>query len=593
MSRYFVGIDLGTTNTVVYYTDREADSSPVNFQITQTTELGEIEKLPAIPSFVYIPDASESGDGNLSLPWSENPTISVGTFASKNAAAMPMKVVSSSKSWLCSENVDRLSPILPWGRNDSDRQLSPVAAAEQIINHIRNAWNHEFGAEFALEKQQIILTVPASFDAVARELTMKAAAKAGLSPILLEEPLAAFYSWLDKNSDNWREEIEPGDVVLVCDIGGGTTDFSLIKALETEGNLELERIAVGRHILLGGDNIDLALAYTAAGKFKSEHGVNLDQQQIAGLTHLCRQAKEEFFSNQEISSRNLTVLGIGSGVIGGSLSVELTRPEVEQIVLEGFLPQCEIGEELKQRSASGLRSFGLDYEADPAITKHLSDFILTNAETGMPTCILFNGGVTKSPLIRQRIMNTIDGWLEEDSPKLRVLSDSNADMAVAHGGCAYASVKEGKGIRVKSGSAQSYYIGIESSMPAIPGFEPPMEGLCVVPFGLEEGSSIDIPYQGLGLVVGAPSEFRFIASPSRHEDQSGAILPDVADHSEIVELSPIKAELPADDEIAPGSLLPVILQGELTEVGTLQIWCIKADDHSKKWKLEFDLRNHQ
>ena len=588
MSRYSVGIDLGTTNSVVYYIDRETDTKKiVNFAMSQVTALGEVEKCGTLPSFVYLTSEQEQTSGHFKLPWDSSLKEVVGTFACDSSALTPLKVVSSAKSWLCSDNMDRLSSFLPVGNQQLDGGLSPVAGAKAILNHIVSAWDFDF-PEFPLSKQEVMVTVPASFNAVARELTLEAASQVGLSPTLLEEPLAAFYSWLNEHELNWRDEVEPGDIILVCDVGGGTTDFSLIACSEVDGNLALERTAVGNHILLGGDNVDLALAYTAMAKFKKEHGVKLDQTQLLGLTHLCRQAKEELLGDTDLTEKQLTILGVGSSVIGGSLSVILTKEEVLNIVMEGFFPLCDIGDEPKAASVAGLKSFGLNYAADSAITKYLSEFILAHVEeSGMPTCILFNGGATKPQIIRQRVLDTIGSWLEEGSVSLRLLTTSNSDMAVAAGSCAYAQVKQGEGIRVKSGSAQTYYVGIESSMPAIPGFTPPVEGLCVVPFGMEEGSIEDVPYDGLGLVVGSNCEFKFYAATDRASDSIG----DLVDSDDLAALSSISIELPVSDEVTPGSLIPVKLRSELTETGLLQLWCVRADDEDQKWKLSFDIRH--
>jgi molecular chaperone DnaK (HSP70) len=588
MSRYLVGIDLGTTNSVVYYVDRESDAKKVvHFPVLQLTTLGEVEKCATLPSFVYLTSSEEQASGNFALPWDSSLQEVVGVFAVDASSESPLRVVSSSKSWLCADNVDRLSSFLPLGNSCADGGLSPVVGAQAILNHIVCAWNYEF-PESPLADQEVMLTVPASFDAVARELTLEAAGMVDLSPTLLEEPLAAFYSWLHEHEVDWRQEVEPGDVILVCDVGGGTTDFSLIACSEVDGNLALERTAVGHHILLGGDNVDLALAYMAMARFKEEHGVMLSQVQLSGLTHLCRKAKEVLLGDSGIVEAPLTILGSGSSVIGGALSVTLTKEEVLQVVLEGFFPQCEIGDEPKVSSSTGLKHFGLNYAADSAITKYLSEFVLAHVnDSGMPTCILFNGGTTKPPVIRQRVLATISGWLEEGSVDLRVLTASDSDLAVAAGSCVYAQVKHGHGLRVKSGSAQTYYVGIESSMPAIPGFTPPVDGLCVVPFGMEEGSVVDIPYDGLGLVVGRHCEFQFFTSADRSADQVGELV----GCDDLQELASVSVELLAVDEVAPGSLIPVKLRAELTETGLLQLWCVRADEPEQKWKLAFDVRH--
>ena len=593
---YLVGIDLGTTNSVVHYIDRTVkDSKPELFTIPQVTELGESKSLGSLPSFIYLPDENELASGALALPWNNSIDFCVGEFAQKNGSKNPSKTVSSAKSWLCSSNVDRTAPILPWNRNNPEKQISPVKAAELLLLHIKDAWNNSIGAdspEKKLEKQKIVLTVPASFDAVARELTVCAANDAGLNVTLLEEPQAAFYSWLHEHEATWREQIETGDVILVCDIGGGTTDFSLIKAEDVNGNLELERVAVGRHILLGGDNMDLALAYTLAAQLKTEKNMNLDQYQINGLTHGCRQAKEVLLSNSDAEPQTLTVLGRGSSLIGGTISVELTREAVVEIILDGFFPACDLNTSVAQSRKTGLRSFGLDYETDPAITKHLAQFISQHcSDSTFPNKILFNGGVSKSDTIVSRIIDNISTWMPATATDVSVISGIDPDRAVAKGGCWYGAVKEGNGLRIKSGSSRSYYIGVESTMPAIPGFTPPIDGLCVVPFGLEEGTGLDIPYTGLGLVVGDITEFRFFSTTARHEDKVGTMITDIEGSDSVEELPALVTELPADDNITPGSLIPVSLRCELTETGTVQLWCVSLNSDAK-WKLEFELRDN-
>ena len=596
-TQYLVGIDLGTTNTVVNFIDTNAlVTKPEVFKIPQVTALGEVKELMSLPSFIYLPDDAELSSGTLALPWNQSNDFCLGEFAKNNASKNPSKTISSAKSWLCSGNVDRSQPILPWNRKNSDKQLSPVKATERLLLHIKDAWNDSMGSESEdclLENQKIVLTVPASFDTVARELTVDAALSAGLEVTLLEEPQAAFYSWLHDNEETWREQVEANDVILVCDIGGGTTDFSLIQATDSEGDLELERIAVGRHILLGGDNMDLALAYTLAAQLRTDQNMNLDEYQINGLTHGCRQAKETLLADANAEPQILTVLGRGSSLIGGTINVELDRSAVEQILLQGFLPKCDLNADTKKSNKSGLRNFGLDYESDPAITKHLAEFISQHCTNGtFPNKILFNGGVSKSDAVITKIIECISDWLPESADEIKVINGIDPDQAVAKGGCWYAAVKQGTGIRIKSGSSHAYYIGVESSMPAIPGFEPPLEGLCAVPFGLEEGTGADIPYSGLGLVVGEITEFRFFSTTLRPDDQLGSIISNVDQTEQIYELPPLVAELPADNDISPGSLIPVRLRCELTETGTVQLWCLSQNDDSK-WKLEFELRNSE
>ena len=598
MSRFLIGIDLGTTNSVVYYLDKEVeDAVPQVFEIPQLIEFGELDTKPSLPSFLYLPDDREVPEKGLSLPWGDNKTFAVGELARKNSSLSPLKTISSAKSWLCVDNIDRLAPILPWNRNNKEKQMSPVEASMQVLLYIRNAWNSEMASKddsLLIENQTVMLTVPASFDAVARELTVKAAQDAGMNVILIEEPQAAIYSWLLEIGDNWRKQVSPKDVILVCDIGGGTTDLSLIKVKNDEGNLQLERIAVGNHILLGGDNMDLTTAYSAAAKIKKVKKQNLDAYQITGLTHACRQAKEKLLSNNpDIQSQKLTVLGKGSSLIANTITTEITRDELTKILIEGFFPKCELTDKPAGGAKAGLKAFGLNYESDPAITKHIAEFLTIHCggdTENLPNCILFNGGVTKADTVRERIVDVMSGWLPESKGDVKVLTGNNPDLAVALGASYYGQVREGKGIRIKAGSSHAYYLGIESSMPAIPGFTPPVQGLCVLPIGTEEGSTLDIDYSGLGLLVGEKTEFKFYSSVSRRDDNTGSLIDDVGMVDDIDEMPPVTADLPVNNEIPPGSLVPIKLRCEITEIGTMQIWC-KSLTSGSEWKLNFELRN--
>lgn len=593
MANHLIGIDLGTTNTVVAHIDTTLDEDqrkPEIVSVPQVTAPGETQRMEALPSFLFIPDDNDVPDGALALPWDPDVSRCVGEMARTQASALPGKVVASNKSWLCVDTIDRLAPILPWNRGQSDKQVSPVDVSKLLLEHVKNAWNHErTESDERFEAQTVILTVPASFDAVARELTMTAAREAGLDVILLEEPLAAFYAWLRDVGDAWRETLSPGDVVLVCDVGGGTTDFTLIKAIDSDGNLEFERIAVGRHILLGGDNMDLTMAHVVANKLKTERNTTLDSHQIAGLMHACRQAKETLLSDEDAPPQPLTVLGRGSGIVGGTITTELSRDEAVSVILDGFLPVVSMDERPTVDRRAGLRAFGLNYETDPAISKHLAAFLANHCEPdAFPNCVLFNGGVTKSPAVRDRVLENLRGWLPEGRGDVRVLTGSNPDLSVAKGAAIYAEARDGKGIRVKAGSSHSYYVGVESAVPAVPGFTPPIQALCVVPFGAEEGTGADIPHAGLGLWVGETTEFRFFASNIRKDDAVGELIDDAEGRDDVQELPPLSATLPVEDDIPAGSLVPISLRGDLTETGTLQLWCV--GDNDRKWKLEFELR---
>lgn len=602
-SRYVIGIDLGTTNCALAYVDT---APPVEerrvrtLSIPQLVAPGEIQALPVLPSFIYLPEAHDVRSDMLRLPWQCDDTdIAVGTWARDMAAKVPGKVVSSAKSWLCYEGLDRRQRVLPFDRQEVPRQISPVDAARLCLEHLREAWNDAMAREdtnLALQRQTVVLTVPASFDAVARELTVEAAEAAGLTVRLVEEPQAAFYAWLHEQGDGWRESVRAGDLVLVCDVGGGTTDFSLIAVEDRDGNLELERIAVGDHILLGGDNMDLTLAYRVAATLEKERGTKLDAYQIAGLAHACREAKEKLAHADADSRQPLTVLGRGTGVIGGTMTTELKAGEIADYLEQGFLPDCTLNDRPRERRRMGLRTFGLDYASDPALTRHLAAFLGRHAPGSddggprMPSAVLFNGGVTRSPLLRTRVRDVLRSWQNGEHGGLTVLEESHPDLGVAAGAAWYAVVQREGGVRIKSGSARSYYIGVEASMPAIPGMPAPVEALCVVNFGMEEGAEADVPAEGLGLIVGEPTEFRCFSSTVRNDDSIGTLLEDWRD-DELEEMPPLVVELPAEDATnnAIGAMVPVTLRSVMTEIGTLQVWC-RDQRRDRRWKLEFELR---
>ena len=599
-SRFCVGIDLGTTNSVICYVDSQSDNPlPQVLSIPQLIAPGEIANLPSLPSFIYLPEDGEMDLKLLKLPWQKTgENIAVGAFALDMSAKSPDKVVSSSKSWLCCDKIDRHSECLPVSTEGGNlRQISPVEAATLILNHLKSAWNHIMAADDAsnrLEKQEVIITVPASFDAIARDLTVEAAKAIDLKFTLLEEPQAAFYSWLAHNQETWRKQVEDGDVVLVCDIGGGTSDFSLIAVMGEEGDLTLQRLAVGDHTLLGGDNMDLTLAYSVASKLKKERGISLNQRQFVALTHSCRKAKEAFGSGNT-DDQELVILGTGSGLVGGTITTKLSYDDLKNAILEGFLPSCSISDKPVESRRSGLRTLSLDYAADPAFTKHLASFLERhsfhdeNGNTLLPGVVLFNGGVTKPALFRDRIVETLQSWHGENAAEVVVLQQDDTDQAVAMGAAWYSYVKRIGGIRIKAGSPRSYYIGVESSMPAIPGIEPPLEALCVVNFGLEEGSSVTIDAQGLALVVGEPTEFRFFSSTVRHDDKIGDRI-DANDCPDLVEMPPLQVLLTRSEEDSSVNLVPVKLRTDLTDIGTLQLWCEELKGENS-WKLEFDIRS--
>ncbi|MCP4993458.1 MAG: Hsp70 family protein, partial [Gammaproteobacteria bacterium] len=443
----------------------------------------------------------------------------VGEFARQRGAEIPNRLVSSSKSWLCHGGIDRTKPVLPWESPPETRLVSPVEASGHLLKHLREAWNYEMASEdpdARLEDQEIYLTVPASFDAVARELTVKAAESAGLPNMtLLEEPQAAFYAWIESQK-NWRKIVKAGESILVCDVGGGTTDLSLIQVAEEDGGLVLRRVAVGNHILLGGDNMDLTLAYSIQAKL-AKNGTKLDAWQFRGLVHSCRAAKEGLLNNPDRNEEPISILGRGSSLIKSTIRTELTRAEIESVLLDGFIPMCGSTDYPREQSKVGIREMGLPYESDPAISRHLASFLGQQAGSGdkdtevpYPSSVLFNGGVMKSGLVEQRILAVLDKWRGEGK-EMRELPSCELDVSVARGAAYYGHARRGRGFRIRGGTAHSYYIGIESSMPAVPGIPTPMKALCIVPFGQEEGTELDIRQREFGLVVGGLVKFHLFA----------------------------------------------------------------------------------
>jgi len=609
-ARYSIGIDLGTTHSALSYVDLTASDGEKTIQgvlpVTQLTGPGAVEDLDLLPSFLYLPHESELAPGDLGLPWSAERDFAVGELARSRGAATPIRLVSSAKSWLCHPGVDRRSAILPNDAPPEVPRVSPLEASVRYLTHLREAWDHAH-PEAPFGEQDITVTIPASFDPAARELTAEAASVAGYARMtLLEEPQAALYSWIQKSGGQWRKQVKVGDIILVVDVGGGTTDLSLIAVIERDGNLELHRVAVGEHILLGGDNMDLTLAHVVARKLAAQ-GTQADAWQLRALTYACRAAKETLLTDPEVQAVPLVVPSRGSKLIGGSLRTELTREELTQTILEGFFPVVDASARPVTRTRAGLTQLGLPYAQDAAITRHLAAFLgrqvgalaelegfagkqSADATFLHPTAVLFNGGVFKSDLLVDRILQTLNGWLAaEGAEPARLLEGADLDLAVARGAAYYGYVRQGKGVRIRGGTARAYYIGIESSMPAIPGFEPPMQALCVAPFGMEEGTDAALPPQEFGLVVGEPVHFRFFGSSVRRQDQVGTLL-DTWSPEDVQELEEIQATLPSEGR-TPGDVVPVRLHARVTEAGTLELEAVPGGS-GERWKVEFDVRGN-
>jgi hypothetical protein len=601
-SPYVIGIDLGTTNSGAAYAEIRPDAdpfAPANVEllpVAQLTNPGEVRDQDLLPSFLYLPGPSDFPAGSLALPWDEARNFVVGRLAQKRGAENAGRLVSSAKSWLSHSAVDRTAPLLPFRAPEGVAKVSPVEASRRFLEHLREAWDARM-PHAPFRRQQILVTVPASFDAVARELTLEAARQADYRNItLLEEPQAAFYAWLERHPD-WRRRVTLGDLILVVDIGGGTTDFTLIAVTEAAGELALTRVAVGEHILLGGDNMDLALAGVVAQRLAAK-GTPLDSRQHQALWANCRVAKEMLLEpGAKATQQPVTILGKGTGLVGGTIKAMLLSSDIEQVLGEGFLPNVASTELPAARRRAGLQELGLPYAADPAITRHLARFLRQQAATSehgavrrgpsglaCPTHVLFNGGVLNAPLVRQRILSTLNAWLAAEAmPPVNALSGEDLMHAVARGAAYYGLARTGRGVRIRGGVPRTYYVAVESAMPSIPGFPAPIKALAVVPFGMEEGTGTPIPGREFGLVVGQPADFRFFTSATRKNDRPGDLIEDFGDSLE--ELSPMEVSFNPGET---AELVPVSFESQVTETGVLQLWCVARD--GRRWKLEFNVR---
>ena len=594
-SRFIIGIDLGTTNCVLSFIDGKGEDSPIEiFECHQIEAPGEIKAHRLLPSFIYIPTKQEKDAGGLQMPWDPFGERVVGKWARIRGAEVPGRLVSSAKSWLCHKGIDRTAPILPLEAAKDVQKMSPIVATATFLRHFKAAWNHTVGKRegVKMEEQDIYITIPASFDAVARDLTVKAASSAGLEDVtLLEEPQAAFYAWLNRCGDEWRKQVAPGDIILVVDVGGGTSDFSIIQVSDKEGQLVLERLAVGEHLLLGGDNMDLTLTHLLYEDLKSR-GTRLDAGQFQALWNNVRLAKERLLEDETLEEVPVVITGKGSGLVGGTIRTSLTRRQVTEVILDGFFPFCSLDERPKEEPVVGLRELGLPYCKDTGITRHLANFLTTqgralNREGGLiPSAVIFNGGVFKATALRRRMMEVISSWVGHDR-QVKELEGTDFELAVSRGAAHFGLVQRGEGIKIRGGIGRSYYIAVESSALAIPGMPPSIKALCVVPKGLEEGSVIDIPQKEFGLLVGQDVEFKFMASNERPEDRSG----DMIDNWEgtIEPISTLKTNIEAPG-IEPGTIIPVTLEVKATEIGTLAISLV-SKERGLKFDLEFDVRN--
>ena len=597
VAQYCIGIDLGTTNSVVAFAPLdEPDAMVAVLPIPQVVAPGTVERRLALPSFLLR--SRGPIDESLQISGFRSPFGVVGEYARRVASEQPDHCVAAAKSWLCHREVDRSAPLLPWGSEEPDSKISPIDATTAYLAHLIDAWHLQF-PDAPFQDQHIVLTVPASFDLDARELTKMAALAAGFpdSFVFLEEPQAALYNWILAHGDQWRKHLKKHDTLLVCDVGGGTTDLTLVEVVEEAGELQLKRVAVGNHLLVGGDNMDLTLAHVASQLFAAK-GSKLNAWQSISLWHSCRLAKEALLKPNAPASFPINVLGRGSKLIGGTISIELERSIVEATLVDGFFPKVAKEERALQDTDTGFQEIGLPFEPDSAITRHIATFLadhLRNSNQQSVSHLLFNGGVFNSDAFRQRLIETIRSWQSEPnnatgSESLRgpqVLGGiEELDQAVACGAAYYGWAKTHGGIRIRGGTARSYYIGIESSGPAIPGMPRPLHALCVVPQGMEEGTERDIESKEVGLRTGRKARFRFFSSTSRSEDSPGTLLRQW-DDEELLETSPMETELPASDT---QGLVPVRFHAKVTELGTLELSC-KSTRNPDAWKLEIRVRD--
>lgn len=593
MSQYIIGIDLGTTNCTMAYTLTDGDQVKVEqFSIPQITSSGTQDESFSLPSFLYFALNEEIKSKAAGIEWDSERNYCVGIFARERGAEVPSRLISSAKSWLCHAGVDRRSKILPISTDEGEK-ISPLEVCACLLKHLQEAWDFKM-PQAKFMKQKILITVPASFDPSARQLVQEAAEIAGYPEIiLLEEPQAAFYSWLHANDDHWRKQLSVGDTVLVVDIGGGTTDFSLISVTDEDGNLALQRQAVGSHLLLGGDNIDLALAYLCKGKLEDQ-GHSIDEWQLHALIHACRQAKEKLMGEGAPKCVDVTIMGRSSKLIGGTLKTAITYEEAFQIIVEGFIPLTDPQERSPTERRTGIQQIGLPYAQDARISCQLAKFLSMTGELDngkmedfiLPTAVLFNGGTMKSHALRERTIQLLNHWsMQLKKPNVRVLPNSDLDHAVSRGAAYYGFARSGKAIRIKSGTSRSYFIGVEDAAPAVPGMPAPLKAICVVPFGLEEGSELDLDDQEFSLVVGEPATFRFFSHATRQ--LSNGTVPTVGMSlknwkQELTELPAIETLLQKSD--GDGKTIRVKLKSRLTELGVLELWCVSQDN--RKWKLE-------
>ncbi len=578
-SRFIVGIDLGTTNCAVSYVDLQSDDHTITpFPLLQLIAPGETAFRPLLPSFLYIPSKGEFSEGALSLPWQADSTVAVGHFARHHGAAVPDQLVSSAKSWLAHGGVDRQAPILPWGDSQAPRKLSPVAASRHYLEHIRQAWDHQFAAQrdadgnpCILSQQQVILTVPASFDETARELTLQASREAGLERItLIEEPLAAFYAWLSGQGEAWKTRLSPGEQILVVDVGGGTTDFSLIRLDE---NLTLRRHAVGDHLLLGGDNMDMAIAR----QLEAQWHVRLPQRQWSMLCQECRRAKETLLKPDAPDAVTVHLAAPGSSLLAGARNGVLKRQDIHKLLLDGFFPLIPEDSPPPARRG-GIQEMGLPYAADPAISRHLLEFLRhggpSEGQPATPSCVLFNGGALIPPLLRQRLKEQLEQW--QHGHEVRELEARDFDLAVSLGAVTYGLARRGEAVRVKGGIARVYFLNVDHDGAS--------QFVCLMPRDTEEGVVRRLEGHVFHLLANTPVRFPLYTSATRLGDKLGQV---ISDPEGLTALPPLVTTLKFGRS-GNAQQLSAVLSAKLNEIGTLELWC-DVPETGHRFPLAFDL----
>jgi len=604
-SRYIIGIDLGTTNSSLSYIDTEGDGGIRPFAIPQLAGEGVVKELKALPSFLYIPGEYELPREALSLPWDKDITYIVGEFARIQGTRVPAHLVSSAKSWLCHNRADREGPILPRNMEPPEKRISPVEASARYLRHMKDAWDYVMarGARDRLfENQQVVITIPASFDESARELTARAADMAGIKEFtMLEEPQAAFYAWIASHKDGTPAPAGEDRLILVFDVGGGTTDFTLISVTGGKEGPSFRRVAVGDHIMLGGDNMDLALARKVETALAGPSG-RFDFQQWLSAAYQCRAAKEELLGGAQKERAVITVLGSGRRVVGGAGRFELTAQQVRDIIIEGFFRKVDPGEEVMKARVSGLQELGLPFVSDTAVMKHLSSFLRRHAanrelkrficgrdglDIVRPDILLFNGGVFRSPLIREHAASVIREWFAGEDWSLTVLENEEFDQAVSIGAAYYGLVLRGRGQRISGGIGKAYYIAVETrGEKAEAGADNLLTLVCIVPRGVEEGQEIHLSSPEFQVMTNSPVSFVLYSSSYRAGDRTGDVI--TAERDEFIELPPVRTVLHYGKK--SGSIrIPVSLGIRLNEFGTLDVWC-ESKKTPHRWKLAFQLR---